>query len=477
MKFLRDIPKQIALCENHPLMHKVMAQLDGFIKLTTHRTYQGNNPAVGSVYAPLRASVIVILSITLITLIFGVAIPMESAAIANGTVVVLSKRKTIQHLEGGIIKRILVEDGQLVKEGQPLIEISDVSSKANRSIVQQELWIQRAAETRLNALHDGKEELSFPDDMKQAVDEYPELAKTLQTQRDLFETQRDLQLGKLDSLKQRIEQSREEIVGLQAQIRSAEGQLAYMNEEILSVRELLKEGLATKPRLLALERQAEELRGIRGQNMALIAKAKQTIAGAEMDVINQVNDFATQNAEELRDVRAKISDSEEKLRAVTDVMERTIVTAPTEGIVNGLKFHTVGGVVAPGAAILDIVPQNDLLVLEVQVKPIDIDVVKPGLESRIIFPAYKSRRMPIFTGKITKVSADAFSEQQGMQTISYYTARVEVDGAQIKSLEHNGVNLYPGMPADVYIRTGARSFLAYLLEPITDSMERAFKEE
>jgi HlyD family type I secretion membrane fusion protein len=158
-------------------------------------------------------------------------------------------------------------------------------------------------------------------------------------------------------------------------------------------------------------------------------------------------------------------------------MERTVVLAPTEGIINGLKFHTVGGVVAPGAPILDIVPQSDLLVLEVQVKPTDIDVVKPGLESRIIFPAYKSRRMPMFMGKVTKVSADAFTEQQGMQTISYYTARVEVDGTQVKSLEHSGVNLYPGMPADVYIRTGSRSFLGYLLEPLTDSMDKAFKEE
>jgi HlyD family secretion protein len=476
MKFPKDLGKRLERYEKHPLMGKLMAGVDGCIRIIMHRQYQGSNPAVASAYAPLRASVIIIFTILCITLVFGVAAPMESAAIAHGTVAVLSKRKTVQHLEGGIIKRILVEDGQRVIEGQPLIEISDVASKANRGIVQKELWIERAAELRLTALQNNNSHITFPEDMNAAAKDATELAQTMQTQAELFTTQREAQLGKLNSLKQRIAQSREEIVGLQAQIKSAESQLVYINEELGAIRPLVKEGLATKPRLLALERQAEELHGIRGQNIALIAKAKQVISGAEMDVINQINDFATRNAEELRDVRARIADSEEKLRAVTDVMERTVVLAPTEGIVTGLKFHTIGGVVAPGAPILDIVPQNDLLVLEVQIKPIDIDVVKSGLDARIIFSAYKSRRMPLFYGKVTKVSADAFTEQQGVQAVSYYTARVEVDGEQLKHLG-TPMNLYPGMPADVYIRTGSRSFLGYLFEPITDSMDRAFKEE
>jgi HlyD family type I secretion membrane fusion protein len=157
-------------------------------------------------------------------------------------------------------------------------------------------------------------------------------------------------------------------------------------------------------------------------------------------------------------------------------MARTLVTAPSEGIVTGLKFHTVGGVVSPGEPIMDIVPQSDRLVLEVQIRPVDIDVVEPGLPARVIFSAYKSRRMPMLTGKVTQVSADAFHEQQGEQAQSYYTARIEVDGEQLRKLDTQ-VKLTPGMPAEVFINTGTRTFLGYLFSPISDSLRRAFKEE
>lgn len=185
---------------------------------------------------------------------------------------------------------------------------------------------------------------------------------------------------------------------------------------------------------------------------------------------------ARQVAGELGEVHSKINDQEEKLRAATDVMQRTVIVAPSEGVVTGLKFHTVGGVVSPGEPIMDIVPQGEQLVLEVQVQPVDIDVVEPGLESRVVFSAYKSRRMPLLTGKVTQVSADAFHEQQGAQSNSYYTARVEVDGKELDKLDTK-VKLYPGMPADVFINTGTRTFLGYLFSPLSDSLHRAFKEE
>ncbi len=468
--------ERIARYENHPRMARMVDSIDRFSHVLTHRNYDGSNPAIAGVYAPLRASLIAISVIMLITLVFGVLVPMESAAIAKGTVVVMSKRKTVQHLEGGIVKAILVQDGQRVEKDQPLMEISDVAPKANQDIVRQELWVERAAETRAMALHKRADTITFPEGMQEAAKDNPNIAQAMQTQEELFNSQHQAQMGKLKTLKQRVAQLREEITGLEAQVQSAEGQLALTDEEIASVQTLLKEGLATKPRLLALQRQSEELRGQRGQALAAIAKAKQAITESELEVINQENDFATTVTAELRDIRTKIADYEEKLRVATDVMDRTVVLAPTEGIVTGLKFHTVGGVVAPGAPIMDIVPQGESLVLEVHIQPTDIDVVKPGLEAKVIFPAYKARRMPLFVGKVTQVSADAFTEQQGVQTVSYYTARVEVEGDQTRALAQ-GIVLTPGMPADVYIRTGSRSFLGYLLAPLTDSMEHAFKEE
>ncbi len=460
----------------HPRTAAVIADMDSFVQLVSNKEYKGNNPALASVHAPLRAASIVILAITIITIIFGMIIPIESAAIARGSIVVISKRKTVQHLEGGIVKKILVEEGELVKKDQPLLEISDIAPKANREIVQAELWAMRASEARLKALQSNSESLEFSDELKGAAKQQQDLLKTMQSQTDLFTTQRDAQLGKLNSLKQRMEGMKEEITGLEAQKQSAEGQLTLIKEEIESVQQLLAKGLAPKPRLLELQRRAEELKGNSGQYLAQIAKTGQSMTETKMDIINLENDFASKIAEESRDVHSKISDYEEKLRAATDVMQRTVITSPSEGIVTGLKSHTVGGVIMAGAPIMDITPQSDKLVVEVHVQPTDIDVVENGMAARIVFSAYKSRRMPLLTGKVTQVSADAFSEQQGIQNVSYYTARIEVDSTELAALDSK-VKLYPGMPVDVFIRTGSRSFFAYMLAPLTDSLQRAFKEE
>jgi HlyD family secretion protein len=455
---------------------RFLAAADSYVRMIMNREYKGDNPAMAKAYAPLRASILFISLVSAIILIFGIAVPVESAAIAKGNVTVLNKRKTVQHLEGGIIKAILVKDGDSITKGQPLIELSDVTPKANRSMVQADLWLERAAEARLNALRENKDTITFPDELVQVAQHNTDIARTMQAQQELFTTQREAQIGKLQTLQQRIAESEEEIKGLKAQISSAEGQLVYINEEIKTVKTLLKDGLATKPRLLALQRSAEELKGNRGQNIAMIAKVQQNMTESKMHILNQQNEFASQIAEELKEVRSKINDHTERLSAASDVMNRTIVIAPSEGIVTGLKYHTVGGVIEPGAAIMDIVPQNEELVLEVKIRPVDIDVVKPGLESRVVFSAYKSRRMPLFTGTVTQVSADAFTEKQGLGEESYYTARVNVDTQQMKALE-TPIVLYPGMPADVYIKTGSRSFISYLMAPITDSMDHAFKEE
>ncbi|MEK6745473.1 MAG: HlyD family type I secretion periplasmic adaptor subunit [Pseudomonadota bacterium] len=462
--------------EGHPRLARAVEAIDNFVQLLSNKDYKGNNSAIASAHAPMRATALVITAITFITIVFGMIVPIESAAIAHGNVAVITKRKTVQHLEGGIIKNILVEEGQLVKKDQPLVEISDVAPKANREIVQSELWAMRASETRIQALQSSTAELKFPDELEEAAKNQESLQKAMRSQAELFTTQNDSHLGKLDSLWQRISGIKEEIIGLTAQKKSAHGQLALIIEETNSVKELYKDGMATKPRLLELQRKAEELKGNIGQYGAQIAKAEQSITESQMDVINLENDFAGKLAEELRDVRSKINDYDEKLRAATDVMTRTVIISPSEGIVTGLKHHTIGGVIAAGAPIMDITPQGDKLVAEVHVQPTDIDVVEAGMQARIVLSAYKSRRMPILTGKVTQVSADAFNEQQGIQTVSYYTARVEVDAKELAALD-SAVKLSPGMPLEVYINTGSRSFFSYMLAPITDSLNKAFKED
>lgn len=476
MKLVTQIKTKLEEWREHPRVAAMIADMDRFVILVSNKEYKGSNPAIASVHSPLRTCSIVILIITFITIVFGMIVPIESAAIARGNVAVISKRKTVQHLEGGIVKNILVEEGQLVKKDQPLLEISDIAPKANRGIVQSELWAMRASETRIQALQNNAKSIEFSDELKEAAKQQPELLKTMQSQMDLFTTQREGQIGKLDTLNQRIEGIKEEISGLQSQKKSTSSQLVLIKDELAGIQELYKEGMATKPRLLELQRTAEELKGNSGQYIAQIAKAQQSITETQMELINLENDFASKLAEESRDVRSKISDYEEKLRAATDVMNRTIITSPYEGIVTGLKFHTIGGVVAAGTPIMDIVPQSDKLVLEVHVQPTDIDVVEIGMSARIVFSAYKSRRMPTLTGKVTQVSADTFNEQQGLQNVSYYTARVEVDNTELAALDAK-IKLYPGMPVDVFINTGSRSFFAYMLAPVTDSLQRAFKED
>lgn len=462
------------------VVKKLAAAADYTADMVAHRQYQGSNPAVAAAYPTLRATMIIMLALFFLLFVLGSTVPIESAAVAKGTIVVMSNKKTVQHLEGGVIKSILVKDGDLVKEGQPLIELNNVATKANQSIVQTDLYASRVAEARLLALKDRQESMQIAPEILNDAQADSELAKTIATQQDLFVTQKESHEGKVKTLRQHNEQANEEIVGLEAQVKSADGQLALINKEEVPVQKLVDKGYAAMPQLLALQRQRAEVQGNRGQYLASIAKAKQSITETELQIANADNDFATQIADELRDVQGKISDFEEKLRATSDVVERSVITAPYEGVVTGLKYHTIGGVITPGTPIMDIVPQTDSLVVEAQVQPTDIDMLEVGQETRIMLSAYKSRSMPRLTGRVVNISADAFSAapQQAGQAgaASYYNVRVVVDADQLGKLSTK-VKLAPGMPVEVFIRTGSRSFLSYMMAPINSSLSRAFKEE
>lgn len=462
--------------ESHPWVLRFAVAADHVTEIALQPRYEGNNPAIAAAYGPLRTSLLVMLVLFFVIFILGALVPIESAAVAHGTIVVMSNKKTVQHLEGGVIREILVKDGDVVKENQPLIVLNDVAPKANQSMVSSDLATARITEARLLALRDNTDHMTISEEiLKQSVSN-PDIEKTIATQTSLFTIQKETHIGKVNTLKQRIEQSNEEIVGLQAQVKSAEGQLRLIAQEVGPMERLVSKGYAAKPQLLALKRQQQELEGNRGQYLAAIAKARQGVTETEMQIVNANNDFATEIADEMRDIQAKITDFEEKLRATSDVMARTIITAPYEGVVNGLKYHTIGGVITPGTPIMDIVPQSDKLIVEAQVHPTDIDVVETGMDTRIVFSAYKTRNMPRLKGKVVNVSADAFTPQQGMQASSYYTARVEVDSEQLSKLDTK-VKLYPGMPVEVFIHTGARSFIGYMLAPISGSLNKAFKED
>lgn len=469
-------PIETRVTEHMDRVREKIDQLVRWVTASDHPDMEHADTALGAVRRPLRLGISLI-GITLFFIImFGALAPMESAAIAHGSVVVMNNRKTVQHLEGGVINKILVKEGDMVKIGQPLIILNNIAARASLDITQRDLLSAKASETRLLALREGKDTLEFDPTILEAAQKDEELAKTIKTQQELFTSQREGAGAREDVYRKRIAQVNEEIAGLNAQMTATDRQLELIGDELQSLETLLAQGLVPKPRVQATQRRQEELRGARGEYRATIAKAKQRINETENELRNERNDFAQKIGMEIKDVQDKVTQFGSQGTAREDVMARTTIASPADGIITGLKAHTEGGVISPGTPIMDIVPQNADLVIEAKLQPTDIDSVHAGLPARVVLSAYKARNMPRLNGTVTQVSADAFNEQAGLQSMSYYTIQVAVDSGEISKLEEN-VKLSPGMPAEVYVVTGSRSFMSYLFTPLTDSMHRAFREQ
>ena len=228
-----------------------------------------------------------------------------------------------------------------------------------------------------------------------------------------------------------------------------------------------------KARTLALKREEAKLKGDRGEHLSLITKARQRIGETELEIIDIKNKMLNQVVSGLHDTQAELVEVSERLKAAEDILVRTDIRAPQAGVVMGLNVHTEAGVIAPGQRLLDIVPENDTLVIEAQVTPNDIDVVYAGLPAQVRLTAFKQRNTPLLDGKLTRVSADSFTDERS--GASYFLARVAIDAAELKKLD--GRELYPGMGAEVMIKTGKRTTMDYILAPLTDSLRRAFRED
>ncbi len=262
-------------------------------------------------------------------------------------------------------------------------------------------------------------------------------------------------------------------MALQSQASATVDRIAYTEEQLGNVKGLVEKGFERRPRLLELQSQAAELKGKRGEYLANIARARQTIAGTEQDILNLQNTRRTDVTKELQDNQTLLADLTDRLRAATDIVTRRDVVAPQDGLITDLKYYTMGGVIMPGAPILDIVPLDDNMMVEARVNPNDIDVVRVGLPAFVRLTAYKQRRVPSIDGTVMYVSADKMLDQRNGE--AYFVARVRLSPQSLAELRH--VELYPGMPAEVMMVTGERRALDYFVAPITDSMRRAFRED
>ena len=399
--------------------------------------------------------------------------PLAGAVIAPGVISPDGSRRTVQHLEGGIIRAILIDDGSIVRKDDPLIVLEDVQARASFDVLQTRFHTLAATQARLIAEQAGAARIRFPDWLVEVATNYSTALEAMSAQRQLFETRARALADRKGILGQQVAQLHEEIAGVKAQIGADSRQIDLILEEIKGVEHLYSKGLERKTRLLALQRAHTDIEGDRAERGARIARAQQAIGEAELQIIAQETALLDAINEELSDTQSELAEVEQRLAASRDVLERTMITAPIDGTVVELRFHTPGGVVGSGEPILDIVPQNEELLVDVRISPMDIDVVEPRLPAQILLPAFKQRHMPRIEGNVRHVSADAIVDPQTKQ--SFFQARIEVDRTHLAELEPT-IELAPGMPAEVYIMTGERTLLDYLLRPLYDSLRRAFRE-
>jgi len=420
----------------------------------------------------------IVLGICVIVGFFGIfggwaaVAPLSTAAIAIGEVTVESKRKTVQHLEGGIVAEILARDGDRVEAGQVLIKLDQVQPRAALAVQEGRLIAARTLEARLIAERDGAESVVFPGDLV-ARESEPDVRTLMDGQRRIFEVRRKSLLNQVAILRKSDAQVKEEIRGLQAQIRSDDEQKRLIRAEMVGVKKLVDKGLMPRPRLLALQRREAEIEGSRGRAVAAIARAHQTIGETHI----KIEELKTKNIDdvvrELRETQAQKFDLAERVAAARDVLRRTNIIAPIAGTVVGQRIATTGGVIAPGEHLLDIVPSRDKLVIEARVKPEDIDVVTAGLDAEVRFTAFDQRTLTPVKGKVVSMSADRLVDET--TKVPYYLARIVLTEDVQKKLK--GASLQPGMQTEVMIVTGNRTALSYFFKPVTDSFNRAFREQ
>lgn len=398
--------------------------------------------------------------------------PLSGAAIAPGVVSPEGSRQTVQHLEGGIIREIRVREGDDVDAGDTLVVLEDVAARAEAGALMSRLRTLAAREQRLEAERSGAEEIAFTHFSLQRVED-KEVQAVLAQQRDQFETRAANDESRKSILRQRSAQLEQQIAGARRQLAGTRRQAELIREEIKVAKYLVQRGYERKPRLLALQRAEAELVGTEGGLVAGIARSKEAIAETELEILSIRTERAEEIASELSDVRGHRIEVEKQIRESLDRLRRTEIPAPVGGTVIDLRYKTTGGVIGPGEAVLDIVPAEDKLIIDARVSPDDIDDVRIGLESYVVFPSYPQRHILRIDGAVTHVSADALEDERSGDP--YYLAKVEVFREKLEAVAPQ-IRLTPGLPAEVFITTEDRTVLEYLLQPLRQTLERSLRE-
>jgi len=399
--------------------------------------------------------------------------PLESAAIAVGVVEAESSRKTVQHLEGGIIRQILVADGDAVRAGQTLVRLDGTRAEVEVQSLRGQLWDAEAREGRLQSEQHGDERVLFSTELQKAATGDPSAAAVMMSQQSIFETRRQVHQSQLAVIREKKLQIEKEIEGLKVQETAAGKRADIVRQEVATVEFLVNKGLERRPRLLNLEREMADIDGRRGETAAQISRAEQVINESDTALLKTENDRQNEIAQSLREAQNQIFQLRERVQAADDQLSRTEVKAPEDGVVTDLRIHTPGGVIGAGAPLMDLVPRQDRLIVSARVRPEDIDVVHLGLSADVHLLPYNQRRVPRLKGEVIHVSADRLVDKRTDQP--YYAAKIRVENQRLAEL--HGIRIIPGMPAQVFIKTGRSTVALYAFRPLLDSFTNAFRED
>jgi HlyD family secretion protein len=401
-----------------------------------------------------------------------VLMPLAGAVVVPGNLVVQSNVKAIQHPTGGIVAEIKVQNGMHVAAGDLLIRLDATQTQASLQVVSKQLDEMRARIGRLTAERDGNDRPQVPPELASRAGE-DNVTNLLTSEDTLFKARLSARQSQKDLLESRISQLSQEITGLESQLASKGKELDLISGELKGVQELFDKRLVPLPRLTALQREGARIEGERGQLTSTIAETKSKVGEAQLQMVRVDQDFRSDVVKDLVESQGKEGELVQRSVAAQDQLNRIEIRAPTAGFVHQLATHTIGGVIRGGDTVMEIVPDSDDLQIEAHVPPNEIDHVRTGQDAFVRLSAFNQRTTPQLNGKISFVSATTSQEQQNNGN-SYYTVRISLSENEVHRL--GGLQLIPGMPAEVFMQTGNRTMMTYLLKPITDQMRRAFVE-
>lgn len=401
--------------------------------------------------------------------IYAAVVSISGAVIAPGRVTVEGSYQQVQHLDGGIVREILVKNGDRVKQGDVLLRLDSTLAEANLAVARQRVRDLALQTARLEAERDRSATMAFPA-LLDAVD--PETQRLYAAQKSLFEARRTTRNGEQSVLQERRGQLAGDIRGQQSQLNATLKQIKINERELADLRPLYEKGYVNQQRIAPLERESARLEGEAGRLKSEISKTKGAIMEIELRIAQSEKTFTSEVIDELRKIEASLAEQVETEKAQADRLARIVVRAPRSGRVHAMQSHTIGGVVTPASPIMQVIPDDDRLIVTAEVRPQDIDKVRAGQDATLRFPAFNSHTTPTIEGRVVRVSPAEINVQGGP---SYYTAEVEIGPDELARLPSRQA-LVPGMPAEVYMATGSRTILSYLVKPLLDSLSRTFRE-